>query len=155
MEDVSRERYDWSFSKGKQCEDIFRDRVIALGHRFKYSSKRDNIERHIDCYVDGHGVDVKGNRSFDSIWLETVNVRGNDGWLKGDATYIAFHINESDEFHLFYREELLQFVKENVREETTSTKDYMKFYSRCKWGKKDVIVRVRYDHIKHLNVKII
>ena len=32
-------------------------------------------------------------------------------------------------------------------------KDYNKFYTRKKWGKKDVLVKVKYEDIKHLEIK--
>lgn len=150
---VPQHRLKTCYSQGKYFENLFRDKVIELGREFKESSRKDNIYRHIDCYVDGYGVDVKGKRHLNTIWLELTNVRGNKGWLQGDAMYIAFHIEELDCFCLFYRKDLLQFVLNNVSEKTTNKNDYFKFYTREKWGKQDVIVKVKYDDIKHLEVK--
>lgn len=150
---VSKHRLQRCYSQGKYFENLFEQKVNDLGLDFKKSSRKDNIYRHIDCYVDGYGVDVKGNRHLNTIWLEIINVRGNKGWLDGDAMYIAMHIEELDCFCLFYRKDLLQFVTNNVSEKTTKSKDYMKFYTREKWGKQDVIVKVKYDDIKHLEVK--
>jgi len=63
------------------------------------------------------------------------------------------HIFELDCFSIFYRKDLLQFVLQNVCDETTNKNDYLMFYTREKWGKKDVVVKVEYDNIKHLEVK--
>jgi len=153
MIDVPKERYDKCYSDGNYFEELFKKKVLDLGHKFKESSSEDNWKRHIDCYVDGYGVDVKGNRHLKTIWLELVNVKGNNGWLRGDAMYIAMHIKELDCFSIFYRKDLLQFVLQNVCDETTNKNDYLMFYTREKWGKKDVVVKVEYDNIKHLEVK--
>ena len=100
-----------------------------------------------------YGVDVKGNRHLETIWLEVTNVNGNKGWLRGEAYYVAMHIAELDKFSVYLREDLLNHIKENTTEYTEDKRDYNKFYTRSKWGKKDILVKYRYEDIKYLEVK--
>ena len=152
MLEVSKNRYAKCTTDGNNFESLFKQKVIELGHNYKKSSQEDDWYKHIDCYVDGYGVDVKGNRYLNTIWLEYSNVNGNKGWLRGDAMYIAMHINELYAFSVFYRKDLLQFVRDNVSEKTNNKRDYLKYYTREKWGKKDLLVKVKYSDIKHLEL---
>ncbi len=151
--EVSKSRLKRCALDGDNFESIFRDKVISLGLRFDKSTKEDDWYRHIDCYVDGYGVDVKGNRHLDTIWLEYSNVNGNKGWLRGEAKYIAMRISELNCFSIYNRIDLLDFVKLNVKEKTTDKREYLKFYTRERWGKKDLVAKVRYSDIKHLELK--
>lgn len=135
---------------GLDIEDLFEATLIQRGCEVVRASKYDDVHRHIDFYVNGKGVDVKARRRLDKIWLEMENVSGNDGWLKGEAEYIAFHFEDFGHFKLFRREDLRQFVEENVKETCKTSSPFMKFYTRDGWNKKDKIVKVSYNHIKHL-----
>ena len=150
---VSKGRLEQCKKDGDYFEALFKSRVEYLGLTFKQSSQQDDWYRHIDCYVDGYGVDVKGNRHLETIWLEVTNVNGNKGWLRGEAYYVAMHIAELDKFSVYLREELLNHIKENTTEYTEDKRDYNKFYTRSKWGKKDILVKYRYEDIKYLEVK--
>lgn len=119
------------------------------GHKVTAATRNENIFKHIDFFVDSIGVDVKGNRHLDCIWLELDNVKGNKGWLRGEADYIVFDIVEMSSFCFFKREDLLQYVLDNVTEYTTS-KEYNKFYTRSYWGKKDKLIKVKYEDIEEL-----
>ena len=149
---VSENRFDYCKKLGNSFEEDFKNRVVRSKLKYKKSTKKDDWYKHIDCYVNGYGVDVKGNRYLDTIWLEYSNVNGNKGWLRGDAKYIAMHIEELDCFSIYNRSELLEFVEVNVKDKTTNKKDYLKFYTREKWGKKDLICKVKYSYIKHLEI---
>ena len=127
----------------------------ARGHVVTPATRSENIFKHIDFYVGDLSVDVKGNRHLDCIWLEMTNVRGNKGWLKGEAMYIAFDILELSSFAIFKREDLLEFVMENVTEYSQNKNEFMKFYTRAAWGKEDLLVKVRFDHIKTLTYQLI
>jgi hypothetical protein len=153
MKEVSKERLDRCSKDGDYFEELFRQKVINKGFAFRKSTTKEDWYKHIDCYVDGYGVDVKGNRHLETIWLEHTNVNGNKGWLKGDAKYIAFHIAELNCFSIFNRVDLLYFIEANVRYKTTNKNEYFKFYTRERWGKKDLVVKVRYSDIKHLELK--
>ena len=58
------------------------------------SSMSEDINMHIDYWHEEIGVDVKGNNLPDEIWVEMKNVRGDNGWLFGEATTIAFDMPE-------------------------------------------------------------
>lgn len=148
--EVSGNRWMHSIALGKRTEEDFKEVMESLGHECLPSTRNQNIYDHIDFFVDGYGVDVKGNRHIDCIWLEIDNVRGKEGWLRGKAKYIAFYVEEKESFCLFLTKELLTFVKENVTEETTNKKEHLKFYGRKKWGKLDKLVNVRWSDIGHL-----
>lgn len=152
-QEVSSDRLDRCSKDGNYFEDLFKSKVIANGLKFKDGTNEDDWYKHIDCYVNGYGVDVKGNRHLETIWLEYSNVNGNKGWLRGSAKYVAMHIAELDCFSLFFREELLKFVESNVKEKTTDKREYFKFYTRERWGKKDLVVKVKYSDISHLELK--
>tara|TARA_R110000744_G_scaffold331459_2_gene436920 strand:- start:659 stop:1123 length:465 start_codon:yes stop_codon:yes gene_type:complete len=151
--EVSKGRLKRCSIEGDKFEELFKQKIISNGLCFEKASNEDDFYKHIDCYVDGYGVDVKGNRHLQTIWLEYSNVNGNKGWLRGDAYYIAMHIAELNCFSIYNRVDLLEFVKLNVKEKTTNKNDYLKLYTREKWGKKDLITKVRYSDIKHLELK--
>lgn len=140
-----------SWANGRATEELFVSIMEARGHEVIKSTKQEDIHLHIDYYVSGHSVDVKGSRKIDKIWLELVNVKGKKGWLDGEADYIAFHFDDVNCFMIFNRRDLLKFVKENV-DGTTSQKppEYMKWYTRSDWDRSDKIVKVKYEHIKHI-----
>lgn len=150
MLSVTKGRRDSCNTNGKKTEKLYADIVRGRGRKVVKSSKHDDIHKHIDYYVDNMSVDVKGDRHLDCIWLEVDNVNGDKGWLKGEADFIVFDIKELNSFCCFKREDLLRFVEQNVVEYTDDKKDYLKFYTRAKWGKKDKIVKVKYSNIKHL-----
>lgn len=125
------------------------------GHEVVKTSASVDMKKKIDFYVNGVGVDVKGRKSVNSIWLELVNVRGDKGWLEGEADIIAFFLSELNGFSTYKRTDLLRWVRDNITKDTTSSKDYLKWYNRGKWGKKDKIVQVRYDDIKHLEKQLL
>jgi hypothetical protein len=153
MNRVSNHRYNYSKEVGDRIEDMFVNLMSSKGFDVVAANDNDNMFKHIDFYVNGLGIDVKGGRHDECIWLETVNVRGNNGWLNGEADYICFHFEKHNAFRMFRRDDLLAFVLDNVTETTTNKSDFLKYYTREKWGKKDKIVKVKYDHIKHLKHK--
>lgn len=152
---ISDGRWAHSWGVGREIEDVFLNLFVKLGIKIEKSSLSDDKYKHIDFYTGIGSVDVKGKRRLDSIWLETVNTRGYHGWLKGEADWIAFHFQEQNVFMLFKRAELLLFVEQNVVEKTENSKEFLKYYNRAKWGQKDELVKVSYDHIKHLSHKTI
>ena len=140
MMKVQKKRLDLCAKDGKYFEKLFKEKVLFNKLKWKEATKEEDWYKHIDCYVNGYGVDVKGNRHLETIWLEHTNVNGNKGWLRGDAKYIAMHIEELDCFSIYNRSELLEFVEGNVKDKTTNKKDYLKFYN----GKKNKRFRKNY-----------
>ena len=149
---ISKNRWDYSFREGTDTENRFKTLLESKGYKVEKSSKQDDIHKHIDFYVNGFGIDVKGKRYTNTIWLEIQNVRGKDGWLKGEAKYIAFDILDLKQFVFFKRKDLLEFVAQ-FKEETEDKREHLKWYSRKKWNRKDKIIKVKYEHIKHLKIK--
>ena len=141
------------------AEVRFQRAARAKGLHVTKSSHTEDRHEHIDYWLamagqeSRWGVDVKGNRHLETIWLEHTNVNGNKGWLRGDAFYIAMFIIELDCFSIYKRTDLLKYINDNVKEESTNKYEYLKFYTRRKWGKKDKVVKVKYDYIKHLELK--
>ncbi len=128
---VSQARRDYSNKVGLDTEDLFKSLMESRGHKVIKSSKQDDIYKHIDFYVNGYSIDVKGSRHLDCIWLETINVLGDDGWLKGKADFIVFDVVELKSFCVYNRQELLLFTN-NITEFTDSKYDFLKIYSRTK-----------------------
>jgi len=149
---VSNSRLDYCAKTGNYYEELFSKKVIAKGFKWRKSTNEEDWYKHIDCYVNQYGVDIKGNRHLETIWLEYTNVNGNNGWLRGKAFYIAMFIVELNCFSIYKRIDLLNYIIQNTKEKTNNKKDYLKLYTREKWGKKDQIVKVKYDYIKHLEL---
>lgn len=142
-----------NMAMGMEAEMIFVKTMESRGLNVEKTSTKVDMYKHIDYYVDGIGFDVKGNRKRNTIWLELNNTNGDDGWLKGEADYIAFHFPEENLFMFFKTTDLLRFVEENVTDRATSNKEYMKLYTRK--DRSDNIIKVTYSDIKHLKHKII
>ena len=149
---ITKDRRNYSKREGDKAEQAFYNLIKSKGVDIYKSSRKDDIEKHIDFYIGDIGIDVKGNRHLECIWLEETNVRGNKGWLRGDAKYIVFDIKELKSFCFFNRQSLLNLVSAHTQT-TTDKNCYFKWYTRADWGRKDRIMKVRYDDIKHLEVK--
>jgi hypothetical protein len=87
---IKKGRWARSFSDGYSTEKHFMNLLLSKGVNVTKSTKRQDIQDHIDIFIDDIGIDVKGNRHLECIWLEIQNVKGEDGWLKGKAKYIVF-----------------------------------------------------------------
>lgn len=135
--------------EGNKTEDHFKNVMEQKGYIVEKTTAYDDMQRHIDFYVNDQSVDVKGNRHLECIWLDLKNVRGRDGWLNGSATYIVMDIKELGQFIFFLREDLLDYCLK-INETTYSKWDFNKIYTR--YGRKDQIIKVRYDDIKNLQV---
>jgi hypothetical protein len=150
---IRAERWRKSIKDGTDTENKFAELMKQRGVECVKTSSHVDMRKHIDFFIgENIGVDIKGRRHLETIWVELQNVRGNDGWLKGDAKYIVFDIIELKSFCFFEREKLLEYVI-NFTETTTNKKDYLKWYSRKAWGRDDKIMRLNYNHIKHLETK--
>lgn len=145
-----------SFGRGRRSEFRFLEAIKSKGLHCKKSSRKDDIERHIDFFLFNDDseliatVDVKGENQLDEIWVELKNVRGDKGWIYGDATVIAFEMPELGGFVCVLTKHLRDYVKENVSEEFVSKKDaYKKMYTRD--GRSDVITLLCIDDLKSID----
>lgn len=165
-------RYDSNTAcanSGLTAEKRFKNLAESKGWSVADSTTKQNIYNHIDFIIshDKYGtrsVDVKARKGLSRgsepndawVWLEFINVQGDKGWLKGEATHIAFE--RQNEFLLAERLDLLEWSKSIIRQknngsapETTDRRDAgYKLYQRK--GRKDWLTRVLYtDIIKSLN----
>ena len=141
------DRLEQCRKEGDTTEQHFKKLMEAKGKFVLTATREQNIYDHVDFWIDDKGVDVKGNRHLDCIWLETKNVHGNRGWLEGEAEYIVFDVKELKGFCFFARTDLLSYCQK-IDERTHTKDDFNKIYTRS--GRKDQLVKVRYDDIKHL-----
>ena len=80
---INKGRWSRSFYDGISTEKHFMKLLLDKGVNVTKSTRQQDIDDHIDIFIDDIGIDVKGNRHLECIWLEIQNVRGEDGWLKG------------------------------------------------------------------------
>ena len=135
-------------------ENNFHTEAEKRGYIVNKSSPSQDMYDHIDFYIEKNGkpfsVDVKGrkktarrNNSFDNVytWVEFKNVRGNPGWLYGQADCIVFE-REKD-YLLMNRQPLLNFCMDKVEDVYVDTpaEAIYKYYTRK--TRKDVISRIK------------
>ena len=138
-------------------ENNFRKEAESKNYLVTKSTRNDDMHKHIDFHLKKNGqsfsVDVKSrkkasrsNAKFDDeyTWVEFENVRGNRGWLYGDADYIVFE--QEDEYIFINRAKLLKFCLNAVSDKyvNNSTQAIYKKYQR--FGRKDVISRIKLSH---------
>jgi len=146
----------------------FRERAKIIEEQFaknliepEWANDYQNMKEHWD--VKGFfknklfKFDVKGmkkknrydnNFQDDVAWVEGTNVRGNPGWIKGKADYIAF---EREKYWLIVsREELFNFVNKKLKENNYSLgKSVYHIYQRE--GRLDKITMVPFLDIEQLH----
>ena len=145
------------YLSGRLDEDFVMDAVKhTLGGDVTRSTKYEDMFKHIDFWWDSPkkgriGIDVKGlnknkrgdNDYDDTIhWLELQNVKGKDGWLKGEAEYIAFRTNTNIIF--VNREKLLEFAENAIKGKEVVYDTPMECYvpyKRLKWGRDDLSLK--------------
>lgn len=137
--------------RGEAAELRFKTLMESRGNLVRESTREEDIYQHIDFWVNDVSFDVKGMKNKSSIWLELRNVQGKAGWLKAEVNYVAFDLEDVQSFAIFKTRDLLEFVQDNVTESARFKSDYLRYYTRE--GKKDVIVQVTFDDIKHLLIK--
>lgn len=151
---------------GKQDEKFVMEAVTkTFGGECTPSSRKDDMKKHIDFWWNSPkkgkiGIDVKGmnkakrsDKTFDDEihWLELQNVKGGDGWLKGDAEYIAFRTYNDIIF--VNREKLLNFALESINGKEvvydTPSECYVP-YKRKKWGRDDLSLKALNTDLREL-----
>ena len=99
------------------AEVRFKRAAERLGFKVMKASPKEDMHKHIDywlIYTDRkHAVDVKGNNLPDEIWCEFKNVKGNPGWMYGNAHIIAFDMPEEGGFSVVDRQELAFWCEKN------------------------------------------
>tara|TARA_R110000822_G_C15338795_1_gene495955 strand:+ start:24045 stop:24539 length:495 start_codon:yes stop_codon:yes gene_type:complete len=155
-------RFEQSRKEGMSGELRFRDLLESLGFVVEDSTFFQNTKEHIDFLVkSGHGdfsVDVKArkraSRSDDAVddeytWIEFQNVRGDLGWLYGEADRIAFEV--SDGFLLVDRKDLVRFCETRVNFSQRANNPYSAIYKTySRKGREDLITRIETSEIRKL-----
>ena len=149
-------RAKYSSTTGRVAEERFVRAARAVGLKVSKSSDMEDMHDHVDYWLAVEdsstkwGVDVKGNNLPDEIWCEFKNVRGNDGWLYGRATIIAFDMPEEGGFAIVNREDLAEYCEMNVSDEIVQNKAnaHLKKYQRN--NRQDLITKLKLQDIKKL-----
>ena len=159
---TQRNRYDKTgecIQSGLGAEQIFDQIAESKNLEVKNARRRENIHKHIDKYItqesETWSVDIKArkktSRSDSSaqdewIWIEFQNVRGNKGWLYGEADNIAFETQDS--FVIVDRKSLIDYVENAVDMAKPVRKSYLakyKTYQRA--GRNDLLTMVELSKI--------
>jgi hypothetical protein len=143
-----------SFSRGRSAEIRFASEHLT---DVTWPTKEQDMFEHWD--VQGrrrngqlYKYDVKSlkklNRSDpdyrdDVTWVEGTNVRGDKGWLKGEADYIAFE--RKSEWLLIPRHILYDWVLDQIAKINTVGKGLYQIYTRD--NRLDKITLIRYEDI--------
>ena len=163
---TQRNKYDKTgecIESGLGAEQIFDQIAESKNLEVKNARRRENIHKHIDKYVTGENdkrvetwsVDIKARKKTsrsDSdaqdewIWIEFQNVRGNLGWLYGEADNIAFETQDS--FVIVDRKSLIDYVENAVDMGKPVRKSFLakyKTYQRA--GRNDLLTMVELSKI--------
>jgi len=134
-----------------RSEKRFSDLCLSKKYKVLKSTKDQDIKEHWDFKVNNSLIDVKGAKkisrsddeyNYEIAWLEVQNVRGDIGWLKGKADFIAFE--QKDFFLIVKREDLLNWLRTkvtNTKMVSSSKKALYRLYQRN--GRKDIIIMAK------------
>lgn len=151
-------KYSNEFLVGITAHELFRNIAIKRGWEAKNATKKQDIVDHIDIILTKHDLvcsfDVKAKKKISRsdaesqdewVFVEFKNVRGNDGWLKGKADFIAFETNNS--FVIVKRKKLLEYCNDVVTMERVRDpyECHYKRYTRS--GRKDEISLIKLEEI--------
>ena len=161
---IQKNKYDKTgecLQTGLGAEQLFDQIAESKSLEIKNAKRRENMRKHIDKYVtDDVGtwsVDIKArkktrrsddNAQDDWIWIEFQNVRGNTGWLYGEADYIAFETQ--DNFVIVKKDSLIKYVEGAVdmgKSVKYSGEAKYKTYRRA--GRNDLLTMVELSEIKN------
>ena len=161
--------YEGFVSNGRIDEKFVAKLLIdAKGGTVAVSSEDDDIYNHIDFWwtppnsSQRIGIDVKGFKKIrrndlrvndTDTWIETMNVKGQPGWVYGKATYIAFRRTGKVVFVL--REALAKFIESKIDGKPLERRNPMRCYipyrrANCSTPRLDIITLVPLDDIEAL-----
>ena len=160
---IQKNKYDKTgecLQTGLGAEQLFDQIAESKSLEIKNAKRRENMQKHIDKYVtDDVGtwsVDIKARKKTsrsnsqaqdDWIWIEFQNVRGDVGWLYGEADRIAFETQ--DNFIIVDRSSLIDYV-ENVVDMGKSVKysSQAQYRTYRRAGRNDLLTMVELSEIK-------
>lgn len=149
-------------AEGKKVEQEFANTQLS---DVVWATKEQDIDEHWDVqgicdWVSDQPLkfDVKGMKKLNRhdtntiqqyTWIESKNVHGDAGWIKGLADYIVFE--RPTTWVIANRQELRELVNEKVKEKNYSTgKGVYQLYNRD--GRKDVLTLVPFTDILDLEL---
>lgn len=126
----------------------------------QHASREDDMYKHIDiiwtlndrsCTFDVKGL-KKHNRSDNNVdesihWIELQNVKGDLGWLYGEADYIAFETLK--DWLIVRRVHIIKLIESKVTDKSISkSKNFYTYYQRS--GRKDIVVKVPTNDLREI-----
>lgn len=128
------------------------DFVNLNGGNYTWATRQEEIEEHWDVIMDDYPewgrVEIKGRKKLnrndgkfndDITWLETLNVKGNPGWMCGKADTFAFELERF--WNLISAFELRRYLRRVLKDPGIYPYKWMyKQYRRP--GNKDAVVMV-------------
>ena len=128
----------------------------------RWATKEEDMFGHFDVVINGNiKVDIKGlkkinrtdaNSTDDIHFIEFQNVRGETGWAKGKADYIAFE--QTDCFIIVNRESMLNMCRSLITDRTIyNTKELYKLYRRK--NRLDVMTMIKTSDLTNIPNKIL
>ena len=149
-------------AEGKKIEQEFANTQLS---DVVWATKEQDIEEHWDVqgvldWIDDDPLkfDVKGMKKLNRhdtnaiqqyTWIESKNVNGDPGWIKGLADYIVFE--RTSTWVIANRQELRELVNEKVKEKNYSKgKGVYQLYNRD--GRQDVLTLVPFKDILDLEL---
>lgn len=145
---------------GLEAERAFFERMQKECKEVTRAEKKENQDKTYDVICDGVKYDVKGQKRLnredtaysDIVWLEFKNVRGDDGWLKGESDKIAFLRNKN--FLIVDRVKLRDRARSLCKNLTILPwKEHARLYQRR--GRKDIMMYVNFSDIEDLVEKTV
>ena len=149
---------DASWKRGQQVESEFAELL---------NQKSDNVQpsnligqfKHVDYTSDIGSIDVKARKRItrkddevqdDLVWLEFKNVQGKEGWLYGNADWIAFE--RLEDFVLVKRIDLVELAEQLCTTEVRVLKSRNALYRGYqRRGRKDLLSIIKMtDILTHL-----
>lgn len=161
-------RYDKTgsaFVLGQNAENSFVNFAQSKGYTVKQASANDDMRNHIDFHISKDGktfaVDVKSekkvnrsdaNTQNDLIWLEYLNVRGQNGWMYGTANFIAFQ--DGDNYLMIPREKLLERADSLVTGQRARNAGDALYKLYTRFNRQDLLTMVKKSDIVDLNEEL-
>lgn len=157
-------------------EKAFALLMISRGHFVQHAKGDQDKFEHWDWKVFNNKtnkyilVDVKGAKKefrhdlrydYDLSSNELQNVRGNDGWLKGESHKIALVLihpkvlnpNAPNQILCFDTKELCKWTENKIQGKQITDENkrgvYYEAYQRSKYGKKDICVKSKISDMKN------
>lgn len=128
---------------GARAEDKFKESIETFFGATVTDASLSEQYSHTDFTCDvNFKVDVKSMKDPHTIWIEFKNVRGDEGWLYGEATHFAFERPTC--FVVVTQSNLISLVDAKVDMETIVDKAddcLYKVYSRL--NRKDLLTKIR------------